>query len=179
MGHPTKIWRKWTRKVNLTQRRAAIASAVAASGQASLVLAKGHTVDEVQELPCVVDVADVQLKKTKEAVALLKRLGAWDDCVKAKESKRIRAGKGKTRNRRYKAKKGPLVVYKEGGDFVLALRNLPGVDVVHISALNVCKLAPGGHMGRLVIWTKSAFECLDSIFGGVSSVSSRLHNQRT
>lgn len=100
MGHPTKIWRNWCRKVNLTQRRAAIASCVAATGQSALVLAKGHSVDEVKELPCVVDVADVQVVKTKEAVKLLQRLGAWDDCLKAKESKRVRAGKGKTRNRR-------------------------------------------------------------------------------
>jgi large subunit ribosomal protein L4e len=27
------------------------------------------------------------------------------------------------------------------------------------------QLAPGGHMGRFCIWTKSAFEALDSIFG--------------
>lgn len=110
MGHPTKVWRNWCRKTNLTQRRAAVASCVAATGLTSLVLAKGHCVDNVKELPCVVDVSEVQVVKTKEAVALLKRIGAWEDCVKAKESKRVRAGKGKTRNRRYKLKKGPLIV---------------------------------------------------------------------
>lgn len=110
MGHPTKVWRKWCKRVNLNQRRAAIASCVAASAQTSLVQARGHTVDQMQELPCVVDIQDVQVAKTKEAVALLKRLGVWDDCVKAKESKTLRAGKGKSRNRRYKMKKGPLVI---------------------------------------------------------------------
>ncbi len=27
------------------------------------------------------------------------------------------------------------------------------------------QLAPGGHLGRFIIWTKSAFDQLDSIFG--------------
>lgn len=58
------------------------------------------------------------------------------------------------------------------------MRNLPGVELVHVSALNVTKLAPGGHMGRLVIWTSSAFECLESIFGSSSVASKRVHNGR-
>lgn len=31
------------------------------------------------------------------------------------------------------------------------------------------QLAPGGHMGRFCIWTKSAFEALDTIYGTVST----------
>ena len=27
------------------------------------------------------------------------------------------------------------------------------------------QLAPGGHVGRFIIWTKSAFAKLDSVFG--------------
>ena len=30
---------------------------------------------------------------------------------------------------------------------------------------SVLQLAPGGHLGRFIIWTKSAFDQLDSIFG--------------
>ena len=30
------------------------------------------------------------------------------------------------------------------------------------------QLAPGGHMGRFIIWTKSAFNQLDEIFGEYS-----------
>jgi large subunit ribosomal protein L4e len=33
-------------------------------------------------------------------------------------------------------------------------------------------LAPGGHVGRFIIWTKSAFEKLDSIFGTATKKSS-------
>ncbi|KAG0463454.1 hypothetical protein HPP92_019523 [Vanilla planifolia] len=70
------------------------------------------------------------------------------------------------RNRRYIGRKGPLIVYgTEGSKIVKAFRNLPGVEVAHVERLNVLKLAPGGHMGRFIIWTKSAFEKLDKVFG--------------
>lgn len=75
-------------------------------------------------------------------------------------------------------KKGPLVIYKEDGGLVQSLRNLPGVDTCHISALSTLKLAPGGHMGRFIIWTSSAFACLDSMFGGVNVVSEKMQRGR-
>merc|ERR550514_2086626 len=50
MFAPLKIWRKWHRKSNLNQKRHAVASALAASACAPLVLARGHDVDSVPEL---------------------------------------------------------------------------------------------------------------------------------
>lgn len=176
MGHPTKVYRKWCRKVNVAQRRAAIASCVAATGITALVQAKGHRVDDIPMLPCVVDVTDVQTVRTKEAVAMLTRLGAYKDVQQSIDSKTVRAGKAKHRNNKWKAKKGPLVVIcSEDSGLKLALRNIPGVDVVHVSALNVVKLAPGGHMGRLVVWTLSAFKALDAMFGTPTAPSNKLH----
>jgi large subunit ribosomal protein L4e len=55
MFAPLKIWRKWHAKVNHTQRRHAIASALAASAVPALVLARGHKIDNVPELPLVID----------------------------------------------------------------------------------------------------------------------------
>jgi large subunit ribosomal protein L4e len=42
MFAPLKIWRKWHRRVNITQRRHAVAAALAASAVAPLVMARGH-----------------------------------------------------------------------------------------------------------------------------------------
>merc|ERR1739838_586042 len=56
-GHmfaPTKTYRRWHRKVNVAQKRYAIASAIAATGVPALVMAKGHRVDHVAELPLVI-----------------------------------------------------------------------------------------------------------------------------
>ena len=55
MFAPTKIWRKWHRKVNVNQKRYALVSALAASAVPALVLARGHKIDGVSEIPFVVD----------------------------------------------------------------------------------------------------------------------------
>jgi large subunit ribosomal protein L4e len=49
------------------------------------------------------------------------------------------------RNRRYKVRKGPLVVYaNENVKLVQAFRNIPGVEVANVSRLSLRQLAPGG-----------------------------------
>ena len=39
---------------------------------------------------------------------------------------------------------------------------------------SAAQLAPGGHLGRFIVWTKSAFERLDSVFGTSTEVGSSL-----
>merc|ERR1719301_444521 len=72
---PTKIWRRWHRRVNVTQKRHAMASALAASTLPPLVMARGHRIGEVSELPLVVSDGAEGLEKTKQAVDMLKKLG--------------------------------------------------------------------------------------------------------
>jgi len=166
MFAPTKTYRRWHRKVNKNQRRYAIASAVAATGSTALVLARGHRVGRIPELPLVVsNETIVPLAKTSSAVKLLKALKAYRDVLKAKESKKIRAGKGKMRNRRYVHRLGPLIVYDQRGPLCQAFRNLPGVEMCNVNHLNLLQLAPGGHLGRFVIWTRGAFERLNALYG--------------
>lgn len=69
------------------------------------------------------------------------------------------------RNRRRIQRRGPLIVYHQDQGLRKAFRNIPGVDLVSIDKLNLLKLAPGGHVGRFVIWTESAFKKLDKLFG--------------
>ncbi|XP_021800193.1 60S ribosomal protein L4-like [Prunus avium] len=174
MFAPTKIWRRWHRKINVNQKRYAIVSAIAASAVPSLVLARGHKIETVPELPLVVSDSAEGVEKTSAALKLLKQIGAYADAEKAKDSHAIRPGKGKMRNRRYINRKGPLIVYgTEGAKLVKAFRNIPGVDIINVERLNLLKLAPGGHLGRFVIWTKSAFEKLDSIYGSFDKVSEK------
>jgi len=174
MFAPTKIWRRWHRKINVNQKRYAVVSAIAASAIPSLVLARGHRIETVPELPLVVSDSAEGVEKTKEAIKVLKQIGAFPDAEKAKDSHGIRPGKGKMRNRRYISRKGPLIVYgTEGAKAVKAFRNVPGVEVANVERLNLLKLAPGGHLGRFVIWTKSAFEKLDSIYGSFDKPSEK------
>ncbi|EFA03236.1 large ribosomal subunit protein uL4 [Tribolium castaneum] len=165
MFAPTKPWRRWHRRVNVNQRRYALASAVAASGVPALVMSKGHVIDQVPELPLVVSDKVQEMNKTKQAVQFLRRIKAWADIQKVYKSQRFRAGKGKMRNRRRIQRRGPLVVYHKDQGLRRAFRNIPGIDLISVEKLNLLKLAPGGHVGRFVIWTESAFQRLDKLFG--------------
>jgi large subunit ribosomal protein L4e len=165
MFAPTKTWRKWHVKVNQNQRRFATVSALAASALPSLVLARGHRIEEIEEVPLVVGSAIESFGKTKEAVALLKSLKAYSDVIKVSNSRKLRAGQGKMRNRRHRQRRGPLIVYNEDKGIVKAFRNLPGVEIVNVRRLNLLQLAPGGHLGRFIIWTEGAFGLLDEVFG--------------
>jgi len=165
MFAPTKIWRKWHVKVNQNQRRFAVVSAVAATAVPSLVLARGHKIEGVSEIPLVVSSSVESIQKTKEAVAALQGLQAHADVAKVIASKKVRAGSGKARNRKYRQRRGPLVIYGEDKGLVKAFRNIPGVETANVRSLNLLTLAPGGHLGRFVIWTESAFAQLDEVFG--------------
>ena len=117
------------------------------------------------QVPFVVSDKTQGFSKTKEAVEFLRRNKAWADVAKVYASRRMRAGKGKLRNRRHVQKLGPLVVYDQDQGITKAFRNIPGVDTIQVDNLNILKLAPGGHVGRFVIWTESAFKKLDGLYG--------------
>jgi len=173
MFAPTKVWRKWHKRINLNQRRYATTSALAASAVVPLVMARGHRTSGIEELPLVIADDFETIKKTRDAYKSMEKLGLSEDVDKAKDSKKIRRGKGKMRNRRYVKRRGPLVIYSdENAGIKYAVRNLTGVDTCHVSRLNLLQLAPGGHMGRLCVWTKSAFAQLDTIYGTHSEPSS-------
>merc|ERR1719400_1347774 len=140
-------------------------SAIAATGVPALVMAKGHQIQETPEIPLVVSDKIQGYNKTKEAVIFLHRIKAWADINKVYKSKRMRAGKGKMRNRRRIQKRGPLVIYDQDQGLTRAFRNLPGVETLSVDNLNILKLAPGGHVGRFCIWTESAFKKLDALYG--------------
>merc|ERR1719357_1926012 len=118
MFAPTKQWRRWHRKVGVAQKRYAICSAIAATGVPALVMAKGHVISGIAEVPLVVADSVQAFTKTKQAVEFLRRNKAWAD-----------------------------------------------VACIQVDALNLLKLAPGGHVGRFIIWTESAFKKLDGLYG--------------
>lgn len=127
------------------------------------------------EVPLVVSSSAVKgLVKTSAAVTLLKAVGAGPDVVKVQKSRKLRAGKGKLRGRRHRQRRGPLVVYHpetDGKELVRAFRNIPGVESSPVTALNLLQLAPGGHLGRFIIWTSDAFKALDDIYGSTTEAS--------
>jgi len=177
MFAPTKIWRKWHIKVNQGQKRYATCSALAASAAPSLLLARGHQIMSVPEVPLVIDselFEAAALAKTAATLKLLRAVGAGADLDKARKSKKLRAGKGKLRGRRYRQRRGPLIVYDpevDGRELVGGFRNIAGVETSSVTSLNLLQLAPGGHLGRFIVWTSAAFKALDDIYGSTTEPS--------
>jgi len=170
MFNPKMTWRRWHRKVNLTLKRHAVATAIAATAVPSLVMARGHRVNQVPELPLVVD--RLNFGKTKELIAVLRRLGLGEDLEKVQDTRKINVGSGKNRNRRFAQRKGPLIIYDSEAALVRqAASNIPGVEVCQVDRLNLLQLAPGGHVGRLVVWTRNAFDSLSKLFGTIDQPS--------
>lgn len=157
--HPPKVIKNYSEKINSKERRKAICSAIAATAMKDLVIARGHQVDNLESLPLVVEDSFQNLSKTKEVLTTLSKLGLDLELARS-QGKKIRAGKGTMRNRKYKKKKGLLVVVSEDKGIFKSARSIPGIDVVNVKSLNAELLAPGTHPGRVTLFTKSAIEAL-------------------
>jgi len=165
-AYPPVAEKKIVKQIPRKEKRLALRSALAATASKEVVASRGHMVDEVRDLPLVVVDEIEGLKKTSEVEKVLLKLGVWPDVYRVKESIKERAGKGKRRGRRMKHAVGPLLVIAQNKGVAQAAGNLPGVDVSTVKNLNAELLAPGTHPGRLTVWSRSAFEKLDELFGG-------------
>lgn len=157
-AHPPKVEKVWKQKINTKENQKAIRSAMGATVDKVLVTSRGHKIPA--EYPFVVVSALEAVAKTSEVVSVLGALGFESELERTSESK-IRAGKGKSRGRKYITKKGLLIVVSETCPLSKAAINIPGVDVVSVSALNCSVLAPGSLAGRVTLWTQKAVEALE------------------
>ncbi len=162
-AHPPMVERRLRKKINVKERRKATASAIAATAKRELVEERGHVLNGVKELPLVVTDDLEKLSKTKEVRDALMKLGIWGDVARAEE-KKVRAGKGKRRGRKYKQKKSVLLVVSKDRGINRGSRNHLGVDVVDYASLGAEHLAPGAMPGRLTLYTKAAIEGLGKRF---------------
>jgi large subunit ribosomal protein L4e len=133
MAFPVVTHRRWHRKINLRMRRHALASAVAATSVLPLIQARGHKIDKVPQLPLVLDSEVNKIQKTKEIIKVLQRFGCYEDVQRVIDGKTLRSGVSKARGKKYRIKKGPLVVVNdEGESLTRALRNIPGIDIINV-----------------------------------------------
>jgi len=151
-AHPPVTEKVLIKEINAKEKQKAFRSAVAASINPELIKTRGHTFEG--NVPLVFEDKFETLGKTQEVITALTCIGVYSDIERSKDSRKVRAGKGKLRGRRYKQRKSLLIV-TSGPEF-RAARNLAGVDVVTVDQLNVEHLAPGMQAGRLTIWTESA-----------------------
>lgn len=164
-AHPPKAKRIWELRINKKELFLAKSSALAATTNQDIVTQRGHVFE--RELPLIIENAFEALTKTKEVVTVFHTLGLQHDIMRAKNGKHVRAGRGKNRGRKYKKPKSVLVVVSNPEHIRLAASNLPGVDVVGADELNVEHLAPGGHAGRLTLYTIGAVQRIGENYGSI------------
>ncbi len=160
-AHPPKSEKKWEQKINKKENRKAIRSALAATLNKELVQERGHQIPE--NYPFLVDSEMEKLNKTKLVQDALKKLG-FEAEMKRSLIKKIRAGIGKLRGRKYRRKKGLLIVVGEDCPLAKSGRNIPGIEVVTPNQLNAELLAPGKMVGRVTLYTENAINKLDKLF---------------
>jgi len=156
-AHPPKAERNWKEKINKKEKILAKNSAIAATKEKEIVTKRGHQFNDKITLPIIVEDKFENIKKTKDVIDALDKIGVYDDVLRATNGKNIRAGKGKTRGRKYKTPKSILIVSIKD-EIKKSSKNLTGVDVVKPEQINIEHLAPGGDAGRLTIITKSALK---------------------
>jgi large subunit ribosomal protein L4e len=158
-AHPPKIERNWKEKMNKKENQLARNSALAATADKETVTKRGHCFDEKITLPIIIDDDFEKIKKTKEIIDVLQKIGIYSDVLRSANGKHIRAGKGKMRGRKYRVPKSLLIVSSKNV-VEKSSDNLSGIDIAKPHQLNIEHLAPGGIAGRLTIFTKSALKQL-------------------
>ena len=157
-AHPPVPERNWSLKINQKERALARKSAIAATGCADCVKARGHQFDDNVSFPIVVADAVQDIKTTAEVSDFLQKIGLGYDLDRAKFGRKIRAGRGTMRNRKYRTPVSVLIVVSEREMPIFeSASNLPGVQIEEVSSLSAAILAPGGDAGRLTVYTESAF----------------------
>ena len=144
-AHPPKGVGK-EKKINKKEINLAISSAFAATANKDYVLSRYSSLDKLDSAPGVIDSMPA---KTKDAVSTLKKIfGSAFSLVLKKKS--VRAGRGKTRGRKYKSNAGLLVIV--GSD---EKSKFSGLDIKPLSEVTISDLYP---LGRLTLYTKKAIE---------------------
>ncbi len=158
-AHPPKAEKIWEKKINKKERRKAIRSAIAATVVKELVSERGHVLPD--NYPFIIEDKIESMTKTKDVKECLTKLGFKGDLERTQE-KSIRSGKGKTRGRKYRKKKGLLIVVSKECQLIKSANNIPGIDIQVVSSLNAELLAPGGNIGRMTLYTEGAIARLSN-----------------
>ena len=160
-AHPPKIEKIWKKKLNKKEKKKATLSALSATTNKMIVKKRGHKFDKKLELPIILEDSFEEIKEIKKVIEILQKLGVYEDVLRARDGRHIRAGKGKMRGRKYKTPKSLLIVCNKRG-IEKGANNLVGVDIVEPKEINAEILAPGGDPGRLTLYTESAIKEMEA-----------------
>jgi large subunit ribosomal protein L4e len=156
-AHPAKAKKILSKSLNTQERKKAIRSALSATLKKEVVKERGHIIPE--SYPFIIDNNIEKTEKTKDIKKILETFGFKEE-LKRTSVKKIKAGKGKIRGRKYNKKKGILLVVSKDCKLLKSANNLPGIDLVKINNINCELLAPGKIPGRATLFTEDSIKKL-------------------
>jgi large subunit ribosomal protein L4e len=153
-AHPPKAEKIWAKEMPKKEKTKALEAAISATASIEALKKRYPNLNfEKMNLPLIIDEKITETKKAKELLAMLEKiLGPLVEL--AFPERKIRAGKGKSRARKYKRRKGILIVTKKDFEAAKSL----GIEVVNVNKLSVSQLAPSGVPGRLTVYTEDAIK---------------------
>lgn len=166
LPHPSKSEKVIYSKINKKEKKLALETAIAFTGNANAAAWRGHRIGAL-ELPLVVSDEIETVSKTSELYSLFEKVGLADELDRLYRGVKRLSGKPRMRGRAYKEPIGPLIVVTNDRGVGKAAGAIPGVKVVAVDSLSLLDLAPAGVAGRLTLWTESAFDVLGSRTRGV------------
>lgn len=161
-AHPPKTDKIIIEKINRKENKKAIMSAISATSKQDIVQKRGHLIEGLK-VPLIIEDKFETVTKTQQVFDILSKMKLGNE-IKKSSKKKIKAGRGKMRGRKYRQRKTVLIVVKDKKTIEKAAKNIPGVDISNAKDLNASVLAPGGHPGRLTIYTESAINEIGKIY---------------
>jgi large subunit ribosomal protein L4e len=161
LPHPPRSEKVIYRKINAKERKLALDTAIAFTGDANAVALRGHKTGKLK-FPIVVSDDLEALEKTSSLESFLAAAGLSEELKRIYGGVKRRSGKARLRGRTTRKKVGPLIVVSNDRGVGKAATSMPGVEVASVDSLSVLPLAPGGVAGRLTLWTTSALSILES-----------------
>ena len=156
-AHPPKSSRSFEKKINKKENRKAIRSALSAVMNKDIVMKRNHILPSIY--PIIIENKFEDINKTKDVLSILEKIGLRNELNRVR--RKVRAGRGKLRGRKYKVNKSLLIVVSDKCNLITSANNLLGIDVVKVNSLNAELLAPGAVPGRLTIFTEKAIEKME------------------
>ena len=158
-AHAPTSEKNWKQKINKKEKKLALISAAIATLKEDIVKKRYENLD-LKIFPIILDNKELEkIKKVRDFKNFLIKLGLEEFLEKIQE-KKIRAGKGKMRGRRYKKRSGIFFVVssKEVAKKLNKILNNLNVHVRDLKNINAEILAPGAKLGRLTIWESEALK---------------------
>ena len=160
-AHPPKILSMInTKKINKKEMQLAMKSAISATSDEIEVKKRYSSLRDkkIDNLPLIVEGKFLNLK-TKQLLVSLKKILGKELFGLAVKKRKVRAGKGKLRGRKYKKNAGLLLVLGKGEK-----KKTNAFETKSANKVSLSDLAEGG-VGRLTLYTEKAIKDLDERLG--------------